>query len=246
MLAYMRNNGTPKKIFNLKDDIANSPNHEFLKQQLMGFGAVQNRHGNLIVTGNVDIQDLEDKMKDMEYENLAKYVTNNIAYALGIPATRLPYSLDGGAKSDAGGLAESGYWKMIEADQRKIENLLNTQVFQPMGVKVRFKKAHRIDDLREVQAWSMKADAVTKLDGILAKFGKRLSDKKLYALMELDDDDVEDAPEPEFGLEMEPSGLSGQNMLNHQELGRGDSSLKRDRSRTAAVNNPKGVAQDGN
>lgn len=145
MKAYMKNNGVPKKVFSLVDEIANSANHEYLIDQLQDFGAVQNRHGNLVLTGKIDIADLEEKIKDMDYKELALYVTSNVAYALQIPVSRIPYMI-GKAQSagDAGGLAEAGYWSMIEADQRKIENLLNSQMFEKMGWTVRFKQQHRI------------------------------------------------------------------------------------------------------
>jgi len=246
MLSYMRNNGVPKKIFSLKEELANSDNHKFLMEQLSSFHTVQSRHGNLVIAGDVDVTDLEEKLRDMEYEQLAKYVTNNIAYALGIPNSRNPYNLDGKASSDAGGLTEQGYWKLIESDRKKIENLLNTQVFNKMGVMVRFVKSHRIDTLREVQAWSMKADAITKLDSILNKFGKRLTHSKMLSLMELGDEDVIDA-KPEDMVSADNTGLRNQNLLNNQELARGDKGLaKSEAARTAAVNNPKGVPQDGN
>lgn len=245
MLAYMKNNGVPKKIFSLSEELANSDNHQYLIQQLETFGAVQNRHGNLVLTGKIDIQDLEEKLKDMEYKELALYVAGNIAYALQIPVSRIPYMIGKAQSSgDAGGLAESGYWSMIESDQKKIENLLNTQMFQDMGFEIRFKKTHRIDDLREVQAWSMKADAVTKVDGILAKFGKKLTDIKLLSLMDLGEGDLEERPEEM--MEVDKTGLMNQNLLNNQELSQGDKSVKRDKARTAAVNNPKGMPQDGN
>jgi hypothetical protein len=245
MLAYMRNQGLPRKVFSLVEEMANSANHQFLIQQLETYGAVQNRHGNLVLAGKIDVLDLEEKLRDMEYEDLALYITSNIAYALQIPVSRIPYMI-GKAQSagDAGGLAESGYWSMIEADRRKIENLLNTQLFKEFGVTVRFKKATRVENLREVQAWSMKADAVTKVDSVLAKFGKKLSEDKLLELMELQPDEIKDAS-PE-DMMMQQTGLRNQNMLNNQDLAKGDASLRRNNARTEAINNPKGNAQDGN
>ena len=97
MLAYFRNGGSPSKAFILPTEIANTPNHEWLTQELQDQGVLENRHGNLILTGDVKIEDLEPNVKDMDYTNLAKYCTNNVAYALRVPMTRLPYNLDGGS-----------------------------------------------------------------------------------------------------------------------------------------------------
>jgi len=247
MLAYMRNNGVPKKIFALTEEIANSPNHAYVKQQLETFGAVQNRHGNLVLTGKVDVTDLEEKLKDLEYENLALYITSNVAYALQMPVSRIPYMI-GKAQSggDAGGLAEAGYWSMLESDRLKIENLLNSQMFEEMGYIIRFKKSHKIDDLRETQAMSMKADAITKLQTILGASGEKLSRAKFLSLMEMREDDVEVMSEEEKAKLDPSSGLMNQNLMNNQELMRGEQKAKKaERSKTAAVNNPKNVAQDG-
>ena len=247
MMSYMRNNGVPKKVFVLEEEIANSPNHQFLIHQLEDFGAVENRHGNLVLTGKVNIQDLEEKLKDMEYEQLALYVTSNIAYALHIPVSRIPYMI-GKAQSggDAGGLAESGYWSMIEADQKKIENLLNSQMLEEMGFIVRFKKTHKIDDLRETQALSMKADAITKIQSILSSSGKKLTTHKIINMMDMNEDDLTDLSPEEKANANPRNRLMNQNLLNNQELMRGDQKAKKsERSKTAAVNNPKGLAQDG-
>lgn len=244
MMAYMRNGGVPKKLFSLAEEIANSANHEYLIQQLQTYGAVQNRHGNMVLTGKVNVIDLEEKMRDMEYEKLAKYVMGNVAYALQIPNSRLPYNLDGKANSDAGGLAEAGYWSMIQADQRKIETLMNTQVFKKLGFIMKFKEANRIDDLRETQAMSMKADAIQKMQSILQAKGKTITAAKIIRMMDFGEEDVEDAPKEEMNS-FEKTGLRNQNLLNNQELARGDSSVKREKARTAAVNNPKNLPQNG-
>jgi len=245
MLAYMRNGGYPKKVFSLPEELANSSNHDYLVQQLETYGAVQNRHGNLVLTGKVDVMDLEEKMKDMEYEKLAKYVTGNIAYALQIPNSRLPYNLDGKANSDAGGLAEAGYWSMIEADQRKIETLLNTQLFKRMGFIIKFKKTHRIDDLRQTQAMSMRADAIQKTQAILREKGKSLTNEKMISIMELGVEDVEEASPQEL-QGTNGTNLRNQNLMNNQELMRGDGGMKKsDTYRRAAVNNPKNMPQNG-
>ena len=247
MLSYMRNNGVPKKVFSLTEELANSANHQYLISQLQDFGAVQNRHGNLVLTGKVDIKDLEEKIKDMDYKELALYVTSNVAYALQIPVSRIPYMI-GKAQSagDAGGLAESGYWSMIEADQRKIENLLNSQMFEKMGWIIRFKKQHKIDDLRETQAMSMKADAIEKLQNLLQSgFKKKLSVKKVISLMDLNDDDLEDIPEDELRDSFESTGLRNQNMLNNQQLSNDDQVVKSDKKRREAKNNPKNLPQNG-
>lgn len=246
MRAYMRNQGLPRKVFSFPDEQAASRNHQYLIEQLETYGAVENRHGNLVLTGKVDVLDLEEKLRDMEYETLALLITSNIAYALHMPVSRIPY-LIGKAQSagDAGGLADSGYWSLIESDRRKIESLMYSQVTAPMGFRMRFKRKTTVENLREVQSWSMKADAVTKIDAVLAKFGKRLSDERLFDILGLQTDDVEDAPEQAMTA-IEKTGLRNQNLLNNQDLGKDHASLRQSNARAEANANPKGLPQDGN
>lgn len=247
MIAHLRNGGVPRKIFSLKDEDAGSVNHDFLTQQIQTFGAIENQHGSLVLTGDIDIKDLDLKLRDMEYEQLARYIMSNIAYGLQIPASRLPYSLDKASGGDAGGLSEAGYWSMIESDQRYIELIFNSQLGKKLGFHIKFKKPYKIDDVRETQVMTMKADAIQKLQTILKPHGKKLSVSKIQSLMGIEDSDIEELSEEEKMLPEEKSGLMNQNLLNNNQVMMSqDQSAKADSKRTAAVNNPKGADQSGN
>lgn len=242
MLGYVRNGGLPNKIFTLPKEQANSENHKLIESILIDYNAVENRNGNLVLTGEVDVQDMNEKLRDLEYKDLALWVTSNIAYALQIPVTRIPYLIGTSSTGgDGGGLADSGYWSMIEADQKKIENLMNTQVFKDMGFIMRFRKRYKLDDLRETQALTMRADGITKIQSILLGFGKRLTPGKVLSMMDMNHSDVEDLSPEDMMNPMEKSGLMNQNMLNNIQM-EGDNMVKRDGKRTEQVNNPSGGA----
>lgn len=216
MVSYIRNGGNPDKVFILPDEQANSPNHQLLMDLLTDFNAIENRNGNLALTGNIDVKDLNNRMRDLEYKELALYVTSNIAYALQIPVTRIPYMI-GKSQSggDSGGISDSGYWAMIEADQRKIEDILNTQMFSRMGVRVRFRKRYKLDELRETQALSMRADAVGKIQGLYRQYGKQLSMSKLNSMMDFMETDIEDA---QMQLPEQITEQRNQQVLSNNEL----------------------------
>jgi len=236
MISYIRNGGAMDKIFTLPEGMPNDENYKFMVQTLQNYNAVENRHWNLVMTGKVDVQDLNEKIKDMEYKELALWVTSNVAYALQIPVSRIPYMI-GSAQSggDSGGLADSGYWSMIEADQRKIEILLNTQLLGQMGIVTKFRKRYKIDDLRETQALTMKADGITKLQTIFGQYGERLTKGRVLSMMDLPQNATEKIPEEDMMNPLEKTGLMNQNMLNNIQL-EGDNNIKRDGKRTEQVN----------
>jgi len=246
MVSYIRNGGVPRKIFTLEDELPGSQTHNFLTELLMSQGALENRHGNLVLTGKVDVKDMEEKLRDMEYKDLALYVTSNIAYALQIPVSRIPYMI-GQAQSggDAGGLAESGYWSMIDSDQLKIENLMNTQYFEAKSYMGKFRRHYKIDDLREVQALGMKADAITKMQTVFSTYGKELSVAKITTLMDLNSNDVVDIPKDRVNPLLPKTNLLNQNQLSNGELDNPDKQKKNDTKRQAALNNSSGADQSG-
>jgi hypothetical protein len=242
MISYIRNGGSPDKVFILPEEQANSVNHQYLVDLLQNQGVLENRHGNLVLTGKVDIEDIRAKAADMEYKELALYVTSNIAYALHIPVSRIPYMIGRAQSSgDAGGLAEAGYWSMIDSDQEYIETILNTQLFNPMGWSVKFKRHYKIDDLREVQALSLKADTITKLQGVFKGYGKKISSSKIVELMDLDEDDLEDLSPEEKMDQMQQTNMLNQGLLRNSQLVNPDKQQKAETRRQAATNDPKGI-----
>lgn len=241
MISYIRNGGSMNKIFVLPEEQANSPNHEYLVNTLQNQGVMQNRHSNKVLTGKVEMIEAEQAIKDMEYQNLALYVTSNIAYALHIPVSRIPYMIGKSqSNGDAGGLAEAGYWSMIESDQIKIEDIMNTQLFEKLGFIIKFRKHYKIDDLRETQAMSMKADAITKMQSIFQGYGKKLSAKKVITLMDLHDDDIEELSEEEKMNPFEQNSKLNQGLVSDGQMQNSDKQFKNDVKKNAADNDPKG------
>lgn len=247
MLSFVRNGGTMGKIFVLPEEMHNSENFLWLSQQLQNIGVIQNRHGNLALTGRVEVIDVEKNVREMEYKELALYITSNIAYALRVPVTRIPYLIgSASSSSDGGGMAESGYWSMIESDQRIIERTVNSQIFTKLGFSVRFKKQYKINDLREAQALNMRIDAVTKIQGELRKTGLKMTKDKMIFLMDLASNEVQDIPKDEMLSGFEKTGLLNRNMVKNNQVEKEPDKLQKDETKkTAAINNPKSNLQTG-
>jgi len=234
MTSLMRNGGSPDKMFILPKEIANSRNHEYLISQLRKYKKVDNWHGNLVFTGDVDVKDLQGTAKDLEYKDLALYITSNIAFIYSIPITRIPYLIGSSAsKGDSGGLSEAGYWNFISSIQDDLEDLLNSQVFESLGWHIKFQRKYKQDEVREAQTRSMNADTITKYQSILSKAKKKLTSKKTLELLDFAQEDIEDfSPED---LELMNDSMN-QNMLGKGELNSEQDKLAKNQTKRNVAN----------
>jgi len=249
MTSFMQNGGGPDKAFILPMEMTQSPNYRHLIETLRKYKAIENRHGSLVFTGDLKIEDLTASPKDLEYKDLALYITSNIAFAYGIPVTRIPYLIGSSAsKGDSGGLSEAGYWNKISDMQDSIEDLLNGQLFSELGWHLKFQRRYKQDEVREAQIMQMNTDTVTKLQSILQQGKIKLCQEKLLSLLDLTDDDVEDmTPEELAALQPDPTGLDRQNTLNSGKVMSEPDKQKRNNAKRnvanakgtdEAVNNP--------
>ena len=228
MLAYFRNGGAPSKFFTLPDEIANSPNHQFLVQTLQRFNSVANRNGNYVFTGNVELNDLTENIKDMEYKELALYLVSTAALALNIPVTRLPFLVgSASSKGDSGGIAESGYWNMISEKQDLIEDLMNFQMFEEMGWTIRLNRKYKQDEVREAQTANMSTDTVAKKQAIYREHGKTLTGTRIAQLLGDPQDEVTELTPDQMMTPEQKTGMMNQNLLDNISINKEPDALKR-------------------
>ena len=238
MVSFMRNGGAPSKIFVLPDEIASSQNHQFLVQTLQRYNAIENRNGNLVFTGDVKVENLAESPKDMEYETLALYIVSNMALAYNIPVTRIPFLIGKSATSgDSGGLAESGYWNMISEKQDLVEDLLNLQLFEPMGFSIRLNRKYKQDEVREAQVFMNNANTLTVVESIYRQKGKQLSVSKINEILHISEDDLEElSPEQMMGPTDQTAMLNNKFMSNRQTIPEQDNQKRADVKRESANN----------
>lgn len=150
--SFFENGGHPDKVFTLPKEIAGSKNHQFLIDTLQKYKKIQNKHGNLVFTGELKIEDLMQIEKDMQHQDLGLYLTGVLALYYKVPAGRIPFLIGKAANNgDAGGLADSGYWRNISVWQSKIEYAYNTGLFNKyFGVNIKFGRGYKQDEVREV------------------------------------------------------------------------------------------------
>lgn len=152
-ISYFENGGHPDKVFVLPNELANSRNHTYLVETLKKYKKIENKHGNLVFTGDLKIEDLMNAESQMEHKDLGLYLVGLLAMFYGIPVGRIPFLIGKAANNgDAGGLADSGYWRKISVWQSKIENTINSGLWRPyFGVEMKFSRGYMQDEVRETQ-----------------------------------------------------------------------------------------------
>jgi hypothetical protein len=152
---FFANNGTPNWAFVLPKELAGSKNHKELIATLRDFKKLENKQKNMVFTGELSMQKLNDFTKDMEFQNLAEYLTKIIAMVW-----RVPPNMYGGEMKNASGaaLSNQAYYRNIAHFQKKVEDLLNTCVFKDQKITFKFKQSYKEDEIREVQIEKTKTD----------------------------------------------------------------------------------------
>jgi len=157
-VSFFENGGNPDKVFILPKELAGSKNHAYLIETLKKYKKIQNKHGNLVFTGDLTIEDLQKVENQMENKELGLYLVGVLAMMYGVPSARIPFLIGKAANlGDAGGLADSGYWRKISVWQSKIEEALNLHLFNPyFGVNIKFARGYKQDEVRETQVTMQK------------------------------------------------------------------------------------------
>lgn len=151
--------GVPNFMFILKNETPDSPTHKAFKNALRLYSTLTNKYKSLVLTGEVDVKELNKLTKDMEYRELARYVTQVMVMTWGVPASRLSDVLvTQGMKTSV--TSSEGYYRKISHYQDILEDIINTQLLKDYGVKLRFNRTYKQDEVREVQIEKMKTDIV--------------------------------------------------------------------------------------
>ncbi len=152
-ISFFENGGKPDNVFILPKEIAGSANHKYLIDTLKKYKKIQNKHGNLVFTGDMNIEKLMEVEHQMEHKDLSLYLISVLAMMYGIPVNRIPFLVGkAAAGGDSGGLADTGYWRKISVWQSKMEAIYNRDLFIPLfGVEMKFRRGYLQDEVRETQ-----------------------------------------------------------------------------------------------
>lgn len=148
---YFENDGIPAFIFKMPDASVDDRNYEALKKELQQLKNKSEKFKSLVITGNVEADQLQKFNKDMEFRQLIQHFTQIILIAMGVPAYRLNWTVDAKAEGSSVNRAFEGYYKKISFMQKNIENRLNKELFDGFNVDFVFNRAYKIDEMREAQ-----------------------------------------------------------------------------------------------
>jgi HK97 family phage portal protein len=149
---FFENDGTPNFLFKMPEDNPDSRNFEQLVKELRELKKKNEKFKNMVVTGKVDVEQIQKFNKDMEFAKLIQHFTQLVLIGLGVPTHRINYTLTDSQSGSQVNRAYEGYYKKISFLQRLIENQLNKDLFIPFfKVKIKFKRSYKIDEMREAQ-----------------------------------------------------------------------------------------------
>ena len=153
---FFQNDGTPDKIYVLKDTAPGSNEYESFTKQIQKFKSAKNKHKSMVMTGDIDIQDLNKFGKDLEFATLIDKFTQRLMMAWNMPPSRLS---EVSSKSTTSKEALAGYYKNINRIQQEIEETLNSELWSQFGdVEMVFNKVYKRDE-------SVEADIISKTVG---------------------------------------------------------------------------------
>jgi len=140
--------GGLQNIFILEEETPDSANYKLFCSQIEQASMNPQKFKNLIVTGKVTREEINPLNKDMEYRQLAKYITDVIITSWGVPSSRLSDVLSEKGKSQ-GGINTEGYYRKISHMQDILEETINKELLEGYNVKLRFNRAYKQDEVRE-------------------------------------------------------------------------------------------------
>jgi hypothetical protein len=198
-MAVAKNGGHMDKILSIEDIDVNNPAFKRIETEVRKYNLnYMNRHGMMLLNGKVKVQELA-QLDSMQFKEMGLYITGLIAMQWSIPRSSIPYIVGGAnTKDDTGGNSEKGYWRNIEAFQNLFCNYINTQLFIPyFGVRMKFKKTYKHDELLEVQTEQTRLNNLTFMSNELAKAKKKFTSDFIIRYLNgykepIEEDDLED------------------------------------------------------
>ena len=223
MLALSKNGGAPDKLFILENSQPNSPAYKRIEQQLQKYKVVENKHGNMLFTGKITVEDLQ-QLDQMQFKDMGLYITGLIAMQWGIPRSSIPFIVGGtNTKEDTGGNSSRGYWRNVAYMQSVFAEIMNVQLWIPhFGVQIVFDNPNIQEDVQLHTAQNLKLINIQTTESLLRASGKKLSKTKRLRLLGLTLQDVEEMEEEELqplnGLPTQPDNDLVNNTDDKQNL----------------------------
>lgn len=152
------NGGTPSHIFNLPEEAPGTKNVVYLEEQLRQFRQNVNHHRQLITTGKIDVNKLQNDTADMQYRELLEQITRIVYTIWGVPPSKMGQSGQDSGAYDSG-LATEGYYRRVAHLQDRTYTQLNVQLMTPeFNVLILPNKSYLQDEVKDTQIMKQKFD----------------------------------------------------------------------------------------
>jgi hypothetical protein len=146
-----QNAGMANRLYMLPSESPNSQNYENFIKQIRKFRKTEHTNKDLVVTGEVESESLNDIDDTMDFRELDESVVVKLMQGWNMPPSRLGIDSSGGQnESQSSTMSVEGYYKRIGREQSKIETYLNNEVFEPyFNVKINLPPANVKQQIRE-------------------------------------------------------------------------------------------------
>jgi len=189
------NAAVPNKVFKLPNDGPEGQNFEMVKETVKQYRKLQNKHRDLVLTGDIEIEDLNDT-SDMEFSELVDKVTRILLLSWQVPPSRVG-GIQGSSGATSSAMAERGYNKKIKRMQTKYETILNRELFEPMfSVRITFEDPDTKEEIRRAERDLRKTEVVKQQLslGLMNKMdAMQYLDKTRGDIMDLTDEEMREA-----------------------------------------------------
>ena len=236
-----QNAGVVSKIYNIKEEGPNSTNYKTLKKTLKQFRKLENKHRDLIISGDVEVKDLNSIGEEMDFRQLAEYVTRVIVMTWGVPPSRVGVDVGAGqdrATSTSSALSHEGYFRKIKYNQKRLEAKLNEFLFEPFfGTNIKFVTSNIRKEMRKAEKTMKEVQVVKQLAslGLISKDAARkrlgISQNDLPRDLDIDDAEFVKRASNITGMDTKELGLSsnqvdGDDLVNELRQKEGEEQLE--------------------
>lgn len=216
--SLQSNSGIMDKIISINGLNPNTQEFSRIKEQLLSFQNIKNKHGTMLFTGDVKVTDI-NSMDAMQYKEVGLYITGIMALQWSLPVSRIPFMVGSAMiNSDVGGVADRGYNNNLSSSQRIIEERYNRELWIPyFGVKMLFDKSYKHNEVVENQAQSIKLSNINVMEELLSRNNLTMTEDALLNIIGLTIDDVKKKEENDFFDINNPKPLMKDQPVNERE-----------------------------
>lgn len=148
--VYFNNAAIMNKIFKLKEDGPDSKNYKLLKNTVKKYRKHRNKYKDMVLTGDVEVENLNEAPNDMDFKELATYVTQVLAMVWQVPPSRAQMQIGGGSGARRSTFSNEGYFDNIRFHGNKLEALLNKELFEEeFNCRIKFKNPNTREEVRK-------------------------------------------------------------------------------------------------